>query len=59
MPAQLARETISLRDNSWSAKRTMQMAEQTPRSAPALDDSTRLAYESMRASYERIMMSWI
>ena len=35
------------------------MAEQTPRSAPALDDSTRIAYESMRASYERIMMSWI
>ena len=35
------------------------MAEETPRSAPALDDSTRIAYESMRASYERIMMSWI
>jgi len=35
------------------------MAEQTPRSAPVLDDSTRIAYESMRASYERIMMSWI
>ena len=35
------------------------MAEQTPRSAPALDDSTKLAYESMRNSYEKTMMSWI
>jgi len=35
------------------------MVEQTPRSAPVLDDSTRIAYESLRASYERIMMSWI
>jgi uncharacterized membrane protein YidH (DUF202 family) len=37
----------------------MQMAEQTLRNALALDDSTRIAYESMRASYEKIMMSWI
>ena len=36
-----------------------QIAEQTPRSASVLDDSTRIAYESMRATYERIMMSWI
>jgi inner membrane protein YidH len=35
------------------------MADQTTRSIPALDDSTRIAYESMRATYERIMMSWI
>jgi len=35
------------------------MAEQTLPGTPKLDDSTRLAYESMRTSYERIMMSWI
>ncbi|MGA8567441.1 MAG: DUF202 domain-containing protein [Candidatus Binataceae bacterium] len=35
------------------------MAEQTPRSAPALDDSTRLAFERTRNSYENTMMSWI
>ena len=35
------------------------MAEQTPRSAPALDDSTRLAFERTRNSFENTMMSWI
>ena len=35
------------------------MAEQTPRSATALDDSTRLAFERTRNSYENTMMSWI
>jgi putative membrane protein len=35
------------------------MAELTPRSAPPLDDSTRLAFERTRAAYERTMMSWI
>ena len=35
------------------------MAEQTPRSAPALDDSTELAFERTRNSYENTMMSWI
>jgi putative membrane protein len=35
------------------------MAEQTPRSARALDDSTRLAFERTRNSYENTMMSWI
>ena len=35
------------------------MAEQTPRSAPAIDDSTRLAFERTRNSYENTMMSWI
>lgn len=35
------------------------MPEQTPKSAPAPDDSTSVAFETMRASNERIMMSWI
>ena len=35
------------------------MAEQMPQSAPALDDSTKLAFESARASYEGTLMSWI
>ena len=35
------------------------MAEQTPQSAPALDDSTRLDFERTRAAYEGTMMSWI
>ncbi len=35
------------------------MAEQTTRSAPTLDDSTRLAFERTRNSYENTMMSWI
>jgi inner membrane protein YidH len=35
------------------------MAEQIPLRAPALDDSTRLAFERTRAAYERTMMSWI
>jgi putative membrane protein len=35
------------------------MDEQTSRSAPALDDSTRLAFDRTRAAYERTMMSWI
>ncbi len=35
------------------------MAGQTPHNAPTLDDSARIAYETMRGSYERIMMSWI
>ena len=35
------------------------MTEQTPRSAPAPDDSTRLAFERTRNSYENTMMSWI
>jgi putative membrane protein len=35
------------------------MAEENPRSAPALDDSTRLAFDRTRAAYERTMMSWI
>jgi len=35
------------------------MPEKNPQSAPALDDSTSVAFETMRASNERIMMSWI
>jgi hypothetical protein len=35
------------------------MAEQTPRSAPPLDDSTRLDFERTRAAHEGTMMSWI
>ncbi len=35
------------------------MAEQPPRSAPALDTSTELAFERTRNSYENTMMSWI
>jgi len=35
------------------------MAEQPPRSAPPLDDSTRLDFERTRASYEQTLMSWI
>jgi putative membrane protein len=35
------------------------MAEETPRSAPALDESTRLAFERTRNSFENTMMSWI
>jgi putative membrane protein len=37
----------------------MQMDKRTPPSAPALDDSTRLAFDRTRAAYERTMMSWI
>jgi putative membrane protein len=35
------------------------MDEQTPPSAPALDDSTGLAFVRTRNSYENTMMSWI
>ena len=35
------------------------MAELTPRSAPPLDVSTRLAFDRTRAAYERTMMAWI
>jgi putative membrane protein len=35
------------------------MAEQTLRTAPALDDSTRLAFERTHNLYEQTMMSWI
>jgi len=35
------------------------MAEQTSQSAPALDVSTRLAFDRTRAAYERTMMAWI
>lgn len=35
------------------------MAEQTAGSAPALDVSTRLAFDRTRAAYERTMMAWI
>jgi putative membrane protein len=35
------------------------MADKIPWSAPALDDSTRLAFERTRNSYENTMMSWI
>src|SRR5271166_2860084 len=35
------------------------MTEQTPKKTVTIDDSTTLAFETMRASYERIMMSWI
>ncbi|MFZ1120669.1 MAG: DUF202 domain-containing protein [Candidatus Binataceae bacterium] len=35
------------------------MADKTPWGAPALDDSTRLAFERTRNSYENTMMSWI
>ena len=35
------------------------MAELTPRSAPPLDISTRLAFDRTRAAYERTMMAWI
>jgi putative membrane protein len=35
------------------------MDEQTTPSAPALDDSTRLAFVRTRNSYENTMMSWI
>jgi len=33
------------------------MAEQTPQSAPALDNSTILAFDRTRAAYERTMMA--
>ncbi len=35
------------------------MPEQIPKGAPAFDASTSVAFETMRASNERIMMSWI
>ncbi len=35
------------------------MEQQTVHGAPALDDSTRLAFDRTRAAYERTMMSWI
>ena len=35
------------------------MDRQTPPSALALDDSTRLAFDRTRVAYERTMMSWI
>jgi putative membrane protein len=35
------------------------MAEQTLQSAPALDNSTILAFDRTRAAYERTMMAWI
>jgi len=35
------------------------MAEHTAGSAPALDISTRLAFDRTRAAYERTMMAWI
>jgi putative membrane protein len=35
------------------------MTEQTPQSAPALDVSTRLAFDRTRVAYERTMMAWI
>ena len=35
------------------------MAEQTRESALALDDSSQLALERVRASYEQTLMSWI
>jgi len=35
------------------------MAEQTSKSAPALDNSTILAFDRTRAAYERTMMAWI
>jgi len=35
------------------------MAEHTAGSAPALDVSTRLAFDRTRAAYERTMMAWI
>ena len=35
------------------------MAEQTAQSAPALDVSTRLAFDRTRVAYERTMMAWI
>jgi putative membrane protein len=35
------------------------MAEQTSQSAPALDNSTILAFDRTRAAYERTMMAWI
>ncbi|MGA9474755.1 MAG: DUF202 domain-containing protein, partial [Terriglobales bacterium] len=35
------------------------MTEQTPPGAPALDVSTRLAFDRTRVAYERTMMAWI
>jgi putative membrane protein len=35
------------------------MTEQTPQSVPALDVSTRLAFDRTRVAYERTMMAWI
>ena len=35
------------------------MTEQTPHGAPALDVSTRLAFDRTRVAYERTMMAWI
>ena len=35
------------------------MTEQIPQSAPALDVSTRLAFDRTRVAYERTMMAWI
>src|SRR5260221_8485083 len=55
----LTEELISPKHNARAPKGITPMAEHTTRSTPALDDSTRIAYESMRATYERIMMAWI
>jgi putative membrane protein len=41
------------------AHRVSTMSEPTPHSAPALDVSTRLAFDRTRAAYERTMMAWI
>jgi putative membrane protein len=35
------------------------MAEPMPQGAVAPDDSTQLAFERMRATYEQVLMSWI
>ena len=35
------------------------MVEQAVQSAPALDNSTRLAFDRTRVAYERTMMAWI
>jgi putative membrane protein len=35
------------------------MVEHTAQSAPALDNSTRLAFDRTRVAYERTMMAWI
>lgn len=35
------------------------MAEQTTQSAPALDLSTKLAFDRTRAAYERTMLAWV
>jgi putative membrane protein len=60
MSAQSMRSAVRLKGNLRSRPGKMtRMADQTPHRAPALDQSTELAFERTRVAYERTMMSWI